>query len=129
MPPPRFVEQMIDRLREAAEALNQGDPGPFAALMAKDSEWRGVSHGHLWWKPRPVCHGPGEALRVLKFQMEVRPEFTQVGDDRIIGSTEWMGADGSRHERYQVLSLRDGQIVGMQGCNSRRQAERFARRY
>ena len=129
MPLQQSVERMIDRLREAAEALNQGDPGPFAALMAKDSEWRGVSHGHLWWKRRPVCQGPAEALRVLKFQMEVRPEFTQVGDDRIIGSTERMGADGSRHERYQVLSLCDGQIVGMAGCNSRRQAERFARRY
>ena len=61
--------------------------------------------------------------------MGTRPEFTQVGDDTIIGSTEWMGADGSRHERYQVLRLRDDQIVGMQGCNSLSQAERFARRY
>ena len=60
--------------------------------------------------------------------MYVRPDFTQVGDDRIIGSTEWLGADGIRHESYQVLTLRDGQIVDMQGCTSRRQAERFARR-
>ena len=52
------VEPKIDRLRDAAEALNQGDPGPFAALMAKDSEWRGVSHGHLWLKRRPVCRAP-----------------------------------------------------------------------
>jgi len=31
-------------------------------------------------------------------------------------------------ERYQVLTLRDGKIVDMQGCTSRREAERFARR-
>jgi ketosteroid isomerase-like protein len=44
---------MIDRLRAAADALNQGDPGPFAALIAPDAEWRGVSSGHLWWKHTP----------------------------------------------------------------------------
>jgi len=71
----------------------------------------------------------------LKFQIkkrgerriEVEPEFTQVGDNKIIGSTQWMGADGRRHERFQVLTLRDGKIVDLQGCVSRRAAERFAR--
>ncbi len=128
---------MIDQLRAAAEALNQGDPEPFAALIADENEWRGVSHGHLWWKRTPACHGPDEAREVLTFQiskpgeprMEVRPEFTQVGDDKIIGSTQWLGANGRRHERFQVLTLRDAKIVDMQGCASRRQAERFARHH
>ena len=44
---------MIDELRVAAEALNQGDPGPLVALIADDADWRGVSHGHLWWKRTP----------------------------------------------------------------------------
>ena len=37
---------MIDQLRAAAEALkeNEGNPEPFAALMADNWEWRGVSH-------------------------------------------------------------------------------------
>ena len=60
-------------------------------------------------------------------RITVQPEFTQLGD-KIIGSTRWLGADGRRHERYQVLTLRDGKIVDMQGCATRRQAERFARR-
>jgi ketosteroid isomerase-like protein len=126
---------VIDQLREAAEALNRGDPEPFAALMADDSEWRGVSTGHLWWRRTPACHGPTEALEVMRHQirkradnrLEVRPEFTQVTADRIIGSTEWMGTDGRRRVRYQVLTFRDGKIVDMQGCSSWRQAERFAR--
>jgi hypothetical protein len=50
-------------------------------------------------------------------------------DDKIIGSTQWRGADGRRHERFQVLTLRDGKIVDMQGCASRREAELFARRH
>jgi hypothetical protein len=58
----------------------------------------------------------------------VQPEFVQVGDDRIIGSTAWVTADGRRHERYQVLTIRDGKIADVQGCSSRRAAERFARR-
>jgi hypothetical protein len=57
----------------------------------------------------------------------VQPEFTQIGD-KIIGSTRWLVAGGGgRVERYQVLTVRDGKVVDMQGCNSRRQAERFAR--
>jgi len=44
---------VIDRLREAAEALNRGDPEPFASLFAADAEWRGVPHGFLWWKHTP----------------------------------------------------------------------------
>ena len=59
---------------------------------------------------------------------EVQPEFTQVGDDVIIGSSQWLGEDGSRQERFQVLTLRDGKIIDMQGCATRRQAERFAHR-
>jgi hypothetical protein len=58
-------------------------------------------------------------------RVEVQPEFTQAGD-KIIGSTAWLGA-GRRHERFQVLTVRDGRIIDMQGCSSRRQAERFAR--
>jgi hypothetical protein len=59
----------------------------------------------------------------------VQPEFSRVGDNKIIGSTQWTGADGIRHESYQVLTLRGGKIIDMQGCASRREAERFARRH
>ncbi len=104
--------------------------------MAEGSEWRGVSHGHLWWKQAPACQGPDEALGVMQQQLrkrgenrlQVKPEFTQVGDDKLIGSTEWTGADGRRQVRFQVLTLQDGKIVDMQGCASRREAERFAAR-
>jgi ketosteroid isomerase-like protein len=41
---------LIERLRAAADALNEGDPEPFLTLLADDVEWRGVSRGFLWWK-------------------------------------------------------------------------------
>jgi hypothetical protein len=58
--------------------------------------------------------------------IDVRPEFTQVGD-RIIGSTIWRDEHGRDVERYQVLTIRDGKIADMEGFRTRRQAERFAR--
>jgi hypothetical protein len=60
-------------------------------------------------------------------RIEVQPEFAQVCDDKIIGSTRWTDAEGRRHERYQVITFRSGKIVDMHGCASRRDAERFAR--
>lgn len=60
--------------------------------------------------------------------LSVQPQFTLVGEDRIIGSTIWLDEKGTRIERYQVLTIRDGKIVDLQGCETRRQAERFARR-
>ena len=63
----------------------------------------------------------GQAPRVV-------PEFTEVGDNKVIGSTVWRNERGDRIERYQVITFLDGKIVDMQGCSSRREAERFARR-
>ena len=40
---PAIIEgAVIDQLREAAEALNRGDPNPLAALFADNAEWRGI---------------------------------------------------------------------------------------
>jgi hypothetical protein len=72
----------------------------------------------------------------LKFQIEKRglrrfemqPVFTQVGEDTIIGSTQWVDAAGVRDSRCMVLTIRDGKIADMQACASLRQAKRFARR-
>lgn len=44
---------VIEQLRAAAAALNEGDPEPLASLFAENAEWRGVSRGHLWWKRTP----------------------------------------------------------------------------
>jgi hypothetical protein len=61
-------------------------------------------------------------------RVEVQPEFRQVGTATIIGSASWIGGDGRRQERFQVITLDEGKIVDMQGCRTLREAERFARR-
>jgi hypothetical protein len=58
----------------------------------------------------------------------VEPEFTFVGDDMILCSTIWVNDDGTSSDLFQILTVRDGKIVDMQDCATRRRAERFARR-
>jgi hypothetical protein len=73
----------------------------------------------------------------LQFQLQklgghspqAEPQFTQTGNDKIIGSTWWLDHGGRRVERFQVITFRDGTITDLQGCSSRREAERFARRH
>ena len=62
-------------------------------------------------------------------RIELLPEFTRVSDNTVIGRTEWIDTDGIWDERYEVLTFRAGKIIDMQGCASRREAERFARRH
>jgi hypothetical protein len=70
----------------------------------------------------------------LKAQIEelrwfrLHPQFTPVRSDRLIGLAEWIDPDGFADECYYVLTYRDGEIVDMQECPTRRQALRFARR-
>jgi hypothetical protein len=61
-------------------------------------------------------------------QLELDPGFTELGDDRIMGVTRWVDADGRPDQRHFVLTVRDGKIADMQACSSLRQAKRFARR-
>lgn len=56
----------------------------------------------------------------------VRREFQRAGDDRVIGSAMRLGDEPQ--ERYVVLTIREGKIADMQGCRSRLEAARFARR-
>lgn len=126
---------MIDELRAAVDALNRGDPEPFVSLIDVHSQWRGVSHGRLWWKHSPACRGPEEAREVLQFLLRkengalpLSAEFTQIGD-KVIGSTASApGDEHRRQERCIVFTIGDRKIIDMQGCKSRRAAERFASR-
>jgi len=56
--------------------------------------------------------------------------FTQVGEDIVIGSAHWMGADEVPTESSPVvITFRDGKIRDMQECASPREAERYASRH
>ena len=60
--------------------------------------------------------------------LQIRPKFTRMGEDKLIGSAQWFDAGMTRHERYVVLTVADGKIADMQVCGSWRAAKRFAKR-
>jgi hypothetical protein len=66
-------------------------------------------------------------LGAKRFALE---QVAQVGECVVVAGT-WTTEDGSRGETgrfYQVLRVRDGLIVDIQGCASRRAAMAYARR-
>ena len=48
-----YAAVVIEELRAAVDALNSGDVEPFVGLLDENSEWRGITSGHLWWKHAP----------------------------------------------------------------------------
>ena len=89
----------------------------------------------------PSCHGPDEARRNLELQVvkgQARPgikrfaleQVAQVGECVVVAG-RWEMADGSLEDAgrfYQVLRIRGGLIVDIQGCTGRRAAMAYARR-
>jgi ketosteroid isomerase-like protein len=135
------MDEILPGLADALEAMNRGNVEPIVALLDSDGDWRGRPRGHLWWRHSLSCHGPGEARENLRRQVvkgEARPgvkEFSlekvaQVGECVVLGG-RWTMADGSGEIAggfSQVLRVRGGRIVDIQGCTSRRAAMAYARR-
>ena len=128
----------VERLQVAAEAYNRGDVEPLVALLDKDVDWRAPTRGFLWSRHTPHCHGPEEARANFELRLRkasLRPgyagvklaEIREAGDRIMLGAT-WETQDGARGERaerfFQVVTMRDGKIIDIQGCKSRRDALR-----
>ncbi len=133
------MPELLPGLDAALEAINCGDVGPTVALLDDAVVWRARPQGHLWWKHTPSCSGPDEARANLEVQAAkgtrsgprrfALEQVAQVGD-RLVIAGRWTAQGGSRPEArrfFQVLTVRDGKIVDIQGCNSRRVALAHAR--
>jgi ketosteroid isomerase-like protein len=135
------MDDILPGLSDALAAMNRGDVKPAVALLDPDVDWRARPQGHLWWRHTPSCHGPDEARRNLERQVDksvagpgvkrfALEQVAQVGECVVVAGT-WTMTDGSRGDTgrfYQVLRVRDGRIVDIQGCSSRRAAMAYARR-
>ena len=135
------MDDILPGLSDALAAMNRGDVEPAVALLDPDVDWRARPQGHLWWRHTPSCHGPDEARTNLARQVDksqagpgvkrfALEQVAQVGECVVVAGT-WTTADGSRDDTgrfYQVLRVRDGLIVDIQGCSSRRAAMAYARR-
>jgi hypothetical protein len=57
-------------------------------------------------------------------------DFTRFGDNKIIGTARFTDHDGQpRGSNPVVITVSGGKIVDMQGCKTRSEAERFAKRH
>ena len=134
------MDDILPGLNDALEAMNRGDVEPAVALLDPEVDWRGRPQGHLWWRHVPSCHGPDEARRNLERQVDkgqatagvkrfALEQVAQVGECVVVAG-RWETADGSDDvgRFYQVLRVRGGLIVDIQGCTSRRAAMAYARR-
>jgi ketosteroid isomerase-like protein len=135
------MAELVPGLEAALDAFNRGDVEPAVALLDESVQWRGRPEGHLWWRHMPSCSGPDEARVNFERQVvkgQARPatrrfaleQVEQVGQRLVIGGS-WTMQDGTREQAgrfFQVLTVRNGRIVDIQGCNSRRAAMAFARR-
>jgi len=134
------MSEILPGLSAALEAMNRGDVEPAVALLDPDVDWRGRPQGHLWWRHMPSCHGRDEARQNFELQVvkgRARPgarsfTFEQVEqvDDRVVIGGRWQmegGGDEQAGRFYQVLTVRDGLVVDIQGCGSLRAAQRYAR--
>ena len=135
-----LMDEVLPGLADALDAMNRGDVEPAVALLDPNVDWRGRPSGHLWWRHEPSCHGPDEARENFELQVvkgRARPstkafmleQIEQVGNRVVVGG-RWTMKDGSRETAgrfFQVLTMRDGRIIDIQGCTSQRAAMRYAR--
>ena len=96
--------------------------------MAGRAVWTALveTQALVTWPRRPVRYSRSES-RSGAAEPESPGRVHKNRTDRVIGSALMLGDEPQ--ERYQVLTIRDGKIVDMQGCRSKREAERFARRH
>jgi len=135
------MDEVLPGLNAALEAMSRGDVEPAVALLDPDVNWRGRPSGHLCWRHMPSCHGPDEARENFELQVvkgRARPgtqafaleQFDRVGDRIVVGGRWTMDDRGDEvaGRFFQVLTVREGRIVDIQGCTSHRAAMRYARR-
>jgi ketosteroid isomerase-like protein len=41
-------------VQRAYDTAAAGDVEPLVALLHPDLDWRGLEHGHLWWRKAPA---------------------------------------------------------------------------
>lgn len=60
MPMDQYMKLALD---EAYEGINNGDGGPFGAVIVKDGKVIGKGHNKVIKNADPTCHGEMEAIR------------------------------------------------------------------
>ena len=117
---------IVERVRAALEAA---DPSQFRELLHPDVRWGAPGD------PSPSCQNRDQVLAWYRRGQEagVRARVTEadVHGDKILLAVEVTGGAGAEEgggevDRWQVLTVRDGQIADIRGFDRRADAEALA---
>jgi ketosteroid isomerase-like protein len=128
------AEENVACVREAYAAYTQGATAALLDMVDPDLEWTYLDPTTI--NPLPqTCHGRGELKVALARQAGrgLRMELEEIvgHDDKVLVVVHIPGVDAHRatqadDRNYQVLTLRDGQIVALRACHSRAEAIEIA---
>ena len=121
-------------VREAFLAYLRGDVARLMDFVDPDLEWTYLDPGLEDPQPQ-ICHGREELENALRRQADLglRAELEAVvaAGDRVILVMRTPGVDEYRHRQaddrtYDVVTVRDGLIVGLHACRDRGEARSLA---
>jgi ketosteroid isomerase-like protein len=121
-------------VREAFLAYDRGDVARMMELVDPDLDWTYLDSEMEDPQPR-TCRGRGELEKALRRQadlgLRVEVEEVVAAGDRVILVMRAPGIDEHRNwhvgERtYDVVTVRDGLIVGLHACRDRNEARSLA---
>ncbi len=117
-------------VREAFLAYDRGDVARMMDFVDPDLEWTFLDPGQE--NPQPqICHGREELEKALHRQADLglRAELEAVvaAGDRVMLVMRTPGIDEYRHRQaddrtYDVVTVRDGLIVGLHACRDHGEA-------
>lgn len=121
-------------VREAFLAYDRGDVDRMMEFVDPELEWTYLDPGLD--DPRPqTCHGRMQLEKSLRRQAEqgLRAELEQViaAGEKVILVMHTPGVDEYRHRQaddrtYDVVTVKDGRIVGLHACRDRGEAHSLA---
>jgi ketosteroid isomerase-like protein len=119
-------------VREAFLAYDRGDVARMMDFVDPDLDWTYLDPGRADPQPQ-TCHGRGELEKALRRQADLglRAELEEViaAGERVMLVMRTPGIDEYRQagERtYDVVTVRDGLIVGLHACRDRSEARSLA---
>lgn len=121
-------------VREAFLAYDRGDVARMMEFVDPDLEWTYLDPGLEDPQPQ-VCHGREELEQALRWQaglgLKAEVEEVVAAGDQVMLVMRTPGVSQYRHRNaddrsYDVLTVRDGLIVGLHACRDRTEARSLA---
>ncbi len=117
-------------VRRAYEAYARGDLAAMLSFIDADLEWTYLDPSVEDPEPQ-VCHGRNELKAALKRQagqgLHMELEEVVAQDDHVLVVVRQPGVDAHRARQandrnYDVVTVREGQIVALRACRDRQEA-------